>query len=213
MRNLKALGLAFVAVLAMSGIAASAAQAEFTLGTGSNHVHGKQLTATFFTTFGEVECETGEGDGSVSGTTVTDLTFSTVTFEECTAFGQPNSDVKTNGCSLTVTTSGQESHILCPAGKSIEITPTTGGVSICTVHVFEHTVNGISFHNTTTAAGKMDILATVEATNLAYETTGGNGNCGTQNTRFTCGVFLGEITITASGASGATDITHSHPTT
>jgi hypothetical protein len=60
-------------------------------------------------------------------------------------------------------------------------------------------VNGITLDNVSGTA--TDILATINATNLEYETTGGSGKCGTQNTKFTCGVFEGKLTIQALDAS------------
>ena len=61
----------------------------------------------------------------------------------CTAFGFAGAHIKTNECTYTFTTptsvkAGEARyepsafHIVCPTGKSIEITPTAFGASVCT---------------------------------------------------------------------------------
>jgi hypothetical protein len=204
MRNLKTLGLALVAVFAMSAVAASAAQAEFTVGANATRVTATQPAGVlniFQITAGNAECEEASAEGATTAGTHADLTFTTLTFDKCSCLGRA-CDVIVNGCTFTLTTSG-ESH-LCPTGGSITLTLTSSpGVSLCTIHVTAHTVNGITLDNI--AGTPNDILATIHATNLTYETIGGGGKCGTQNTTFTCGHFDGEVTIQAFNGAGTTN--------
>jgi hypothetical protein len=194
MRDLKTFGLALVVVLAMSGLAASAASADFTYPSGTTTVKATQLNAEITLTAGNFECGGIHGEAAVSGTTATDLTLTNLLFTSCTCFGRA-CDVTTNGgCTLTLTTTG-ESH-LCPTGGSITMTITSSpGVSLCTIHITAHTINGVTFINT--AGTPNDVDLTIHATNLTYETTGGSGKCGTVNTTFTCGLFDADFTLRA----------------
>jgi hypothetical protein len=198
MRNLKILGLALVAVLAMSAVAASAAQADFTYPSGTTKIKATQPNGVFTTTAGNAECGGVDAEAAVSGTTATDLTFTNLVFTNCMCLGRACDVTANGGCTITLTTTG-ESH-LCPTGGSITLTVTSSpGVSLCTIHVTQHTVNGITFSNT--AGTPNDIDVTVHATNITYETIGGGGKCGTQNTTFTCGLFDGDFTLQAFNAA------------
>jgi hypothetical protein len=145
-RNLKALGLALVAVLALSAMAASAAQAEvekgtFTAGiTPSKHttstLHGKQIGEPKDNFFeinkeeaGRVTC-TNSGVSFTSilvGGTATKLTVAP-TYTECLSTSLPTT-VNTNECDYTFTQpetieGGKytgKADLFCPAGQKIEI--------------------------------------------------------------------------------------------
>lgn len=135
--NLKALGLAVVAVLAMSSVVASAAQGEAT--------EAKFTAATYPTTFegtntagsevlategGKMECAV-----KVSGTvTEASQTFELhPTYTGCKSFGFLSATVNTEGCNYlyhitTRTGEGKfQAHtdIACPAGQSIKLSSST----------------------------------------------------------------------------------------
>jgi hypothetical protein len=138
-RNFKALGLALVAILAMSVVVASAAQAEKTEAkiTSQTNVYPLQLSATstvgneiFNTAGGKVECK---GSYSASVGAASANVTATPTYTECKAFGFVAATVTMNGCAykfnLTTIVKADEylAHVdlVCPAGKSVVITAGT----------------------------------------------------------------------------------------
>jgi len=141
-RNLKSLGLALVAVLAMSAVVASAAQAvpQFTASsypvtaTGSN-TKGNE---TFTTEAGTVQCDshflvenTGGNHEGIPGATST--VTATASYSNCTAFGFLNATVNMEGCDYVFHATEQVAagvyrhhvDVVCPAGQSIKITAAT----------------------------------------------------------------------------------------
>jgi hypothetical protein len=133
-RNLKSLGLALVAVLAMSAVVASAAQAvpSFTASaypataTGSNAKGGEAFTLDGST----VQCDSHfQGTLSAAGSTLT----VTPKYSNCEAFGFLEATVNTEGCTYVFhateqVAAGVYNHhvdVVCPAGKSIKITAGT----------------------------------------------------------------------------------------
>jgi hypothetical protein len=134
-RNLKALGLALVAVFAMSSLVASAASAAtlpdtdaIVTQTANYTLTGEQEgTPNKFTLAGQaVECTTAKVTAHVANTTVTEVTTTAPTYENCTYAGQA-ATVKMNECGylLTGTTKTDEdakADVDCPVGKKIELT-------------------------------------------------------------------------------------------
>jgi hypothetical protein len=124
-RNLKALGLALVAVFAVSVVGASAASAatEFhaekapvTL-TGSQHA-GEDV---FTTDAGNVSCENASYAGSQA--TATALTSSAVaTYTGCHATFGLNASIDVNGCQYIFHADTKKVDISCAAGKVIAVT-------------------------------------------------------------------------------------------
>ncbi len=131
-RNLKALGLAVVAVLAMSAVVASAASAE--TGTVTAESYPAKLTST---QVGTNELSIGNGARKVSCTTATvsgELTAATTTltltptYTNCTSTGALPATVTLNGCDyllhptkVTATTGTGTVDVVCPAGKEITV--------------------------------------------------------------------------------------------
>jgi len=125
-RKFKTLGLALVAVLAMSAFVASAAQAQlFTA-----NAYPTTVTATsalgnddFNTEAGSVECKS-HFEGTLSEAS-SDITI-TPTYTECKAFGFASATVNMNGCDYTFTIHQFPRTItvdlLCGAGKNVIIT-------------------------------------------------------------------------------------------
>jgi hypothetical protein len=213
MRNVKSLGIAVTAVLAMSAVTASAAQAEFTIGAGGNTVTATQIGINEFVVpeSGQVECTTATGDASASGT-VADLSFAP-SYSGCTAFGQP-ANIATNSCIFTLTTNSTV-HI-CQSGGPSSITVTSGGASICTITVGAQTA-AMTLHNRTNAkTGKIDIEVTTGITGMHYVVDNPNGNTGCPaGGTYADGEYFGSLTITAESTcagNAAVDITHSTPT-
>jgi hypothetical protein len=144
--NFKALGLAIVAMLAMSAVVTSAASAQATTAklTAMDNVYPKTWYATnsagqetLTTEAGTVECAS-TFSGSIAGATQ-EFTVNPV-YSGCKAFGFLNATVAMEGCSyrLKITTTltspthhyQVHSNVVCPAGKAIKITAGTCVVTI-----------------------------------------------------------------------------------
>jgi hypothetical protein len=213
MRSLKSLGIALAATLAMGAVASSAAQAEFTIGTGGNTVTVSQIGINefFIPGFGPVECTSVTGDASASGT-VASLSINP-SYSGCTAFGQP-ADMNANSCIFTLTTNSTV-HI-CQSGGPITITVTSGGSAVCVVTVTAQT-SAVTLHNKTSIlSGKMDIEVTTGFTGIHYviHNPTNNSSCPPSGT-YTNGTQQGSLTITAENTNAGNafvDITHSTPT-
>jgi hypothetical protein len=189
-RNLKALGLALVAVCALGALAASSASAVtdvVTTPAGNTWVtgtsHDNKLTIPGKS---EVKCTTSKyfatvknGDTHLTvGATYSGIIGETPhTNPDCTVEGVINTTalVAMNGCDyeLTGTTTGLDAgktdatvSVICPVGKKIEIKTTAG----CTVSVPTQTptVGGVAFTNKVPVAGKVTIDIT--ATGVTYST-------------------------------------------
>jgi hypothetical protein len=199
-RNYKAFGLALMAMFAFSAIAAQGASAvPLTVDVPEKtvvHLTGDQETAHKFTTpNGTVSCSTAVFDATPTtgaGGAINEITVAP-TYTGCSAFGFATAHVTVNGCTYTfetptksgstVTWGPSQIHILCSAGKSIEITPTTFGVSACTQFVGEQSptekhVVGVNAGGAKT--GEMDI--TLETTLEKIHYTGTGGLCGNSET-------------------------------
>jgi len=206
-RKHKALGLALMALFAFGAIAQSAAASPLTVATGEVHITAAQEgTNHVFEagSSGTVTCTTSTSDStatSVSGQ-VNEITV-TPTYTGCTAFGS-TADIKVNGCTYTLTTpaslgagvvtwSGStQLHVLCPVGKSIEITPTFLGASVCTQFIGAQTpTEGHVVGRNVVGSAPMDI--TLENTLAKIHYTGSGGLCQNSETH-TDGILNGNTT-------------------
>jgi hypothetical protein len=183
-RKLKALGLALVAVFAMSAVAASGAQAaqfHSASASGTTYLTGNQATTNLFsTTAGNVKCKKATFGGSYTGgTTATDLTI-TPAYAECTAFGQ-NATVTINGCTYTFTqpTSATTGNVdlACPGSNVITVDVPAGN---CTLTIGPQTLKGdVDYTNQTEASGKKDVLVTATVIEIEHTVHGPGAICGT----------------------------------
>jgi len=200
----KALGLALVAVLAMSAAIAQAAQAEAHFGAeGEKYptaVTGKQIEGTiteeklpthqFITSAGAIKCTTTTFAGSLTKKGK-ELTLAP-TYTGCTLAGL-GAKVNMNGCNYlftadeTVVPGNTEAitvktHVICPAGKVIEVVSTVnscivtipGAVVANEAGAKNQNLVGITAENTTTATPFMDVDAFIDVTGIHYTT---NGKC------------------------------------
>jgi archaellum component FlaF (FlaF/FlaG flagellin family) len=180
-RNIKILGLALVAVLAMSAVAVGSASAgEFTGSSYPAEGEGGQTTPHKFTVQGQaVECSTASFSGSLAA--ASEQIKITPVYEGCKAFGFLSATVDMNGCYYTFTADGEKTgthtrhgsvHIICPgATKSITVTAST-----CTVHIPEQTPTGnkVKFDNITNGLGVViGVLVTSEVTGIHSNPTSG----------------------------------------
>ena len=209
-RKLKFLGLALVAVFAMSAVGASAASAVVQFHTEKTPVTitANQHAGTngFDVQFGEVKCTTAKLHGTTPSDVTTETTITlTPTYEGCTFAGVATT-VHMNGCDYTVHVTnagppyGGPVTIKCPAGQEITVT----GGNKCTVHVPpQGNLGPISYTNTGVGATR-EITAHLEGIqNITYTQTKGTaavGACGNLTTG--AGKFTGTITVTGENDPG-----------
>jgi hypothetical protein len=195
-RNLKSLGLALVAVLAMSAVVASAASAaiQYTsnpspqTATGANTA-GKE---TFTTPGGTVQC-----NSHFAATVATGSTSLTVTpnYETCVAFGFLNANVVENGCDYVFRPTARlaEGHynhqveVACEAGKAIVITAGT-----CEVQVPAQ--KELKSVTTTNSAGSVTVVPNVEK--ITMNVTKDGFGCPFPGLGHTTGTYHGHVTLT-----------------
>ena len=187
-RNLKTLGLALLAAFALSAVLASAASAEFTTGDHNTDltVEGVSETQKFTITNAEggaeaeFSCnEIGIASGGTGlGTAQESITIEPEYSNDCTAvIGSSTFETRidTNGCHYLFTTDEENAvHIVCEEGKQLEMTAfILGSFRQCfKIHAQTPTEPFITYHNTTTPAGDMDVLMTVDVTGITYERVG-----------------------------------------
>lgn len=219
-RNLKALGLALVAAFALSAVLASAASAEFTSATGGATLKATALTPQVFKIYNtspgnaEVSCN----KISVTGTAPAASTELTVEphYEECTVTdehtgltNQP-ANVTNNGCDYLFTThAGENVHIVCPGGGSIQITPIILGAErkCLDVHAQTPTVNTVNWINGTASTGAMEVTLESEVDGITWEKT---GLCAETTLEGNDAKYEGKVTITAESGGLPVDVTVNH---
>jgi hypothetical protein len=199
-RNIKVLGLAIVAALALTAVMASAAQATttFTAGSSSGKIEAVQTTEQVFTTTsGTVRCTGATQVGSFTTASFTSLTV-TPSYSGCKAFGFLSATVDTEGCTYTFTgnASGSTANvdINCPAGKEIHVT--TSG---CVLHVPAQTNVGHVGFKSNTSQNPDDVDAEATLTGIKYTATSG---CLNPATNEPTGTLSGGATIKAFNTSG-----------
>lgn len=180
-RNLKVLGLAVVAVLAMSVMASAAQAAEFHSEAESTTFSGSQVTQNVFTAGGsEVKCNTAEFTGSQTGTSVAEVEVQP-TYSSCTAFGFAKAHVKTAGCKYAFTASSSTAgaaRVACSGTSKIEITPTFLGSSVCTIKIGSQTPGTPSVDYANEGSGSSrSITVTATVGGISFEEVSGGG-CG-----------------------------------
>ena len=166
-RKLKALGLALVAVFAVSAVMASGASANDLFTSDSVNektiITGNQTTKLKFTILGQpIECEVVHFEGTQSGDKVNDITL-TPKFEKCTYNGSA-AQTTLNNCKLTITSETNATghnvvHIVdCPTAAPWEFHTIVGGAT-CTLTIIEQTPGeGVKFTNETTGPKKALIM-------------------------------------------------------
>jgi hypothetical protein len=215
-RNLKALGLALVAVCAMSAFAASAAQAtagSFSWDSGTTKLDANGVGEQIFElTAGTVKCNTVTGSTKVSGTGAESVTSETITYtdagkeDKCRGPFGTEPKIEMNGCQYRFN-----------AGTTVASAPnghTTGTVDIvnctnvdksitvnapgCIVHIQEQNGLGPVTYKTAKNGSFEDVTVEAAVTNIKYTHTGflcSNGSA-------TNGKYTGNATITGTNAGG-----------
>jgi hypothetical protein len=192
----KALSIALAAMLALGALAAQAASAApITVPEGGTISYtGDQTGETwkFSTPSGVASCPTTSISGTSSGTSVTETSWA-ADYKNCTGFGFALMHWFHNNCTYTFTTPTQikagevtwhasDIHIVCPAGKSVEYTPTSFGVSVCTRFIGSQTPTSghVIGRNAGGAGNEMDVTLEITLSGIHY--TGTGGVCGNAET-------------------------------
>jgi hypothetical protein len=199
-RNLKALGLTLIAVLAISALAAAGAQAEapeFHTEGEATSVKAEQVEQAVFTlTGGAVKCTTVTLEGTVGPTNI-EVGGS---YEGCKYAGQAVVwDM--NGCKYSSTMVIGSSppttltDLKCPAGKEITITNTSSG---CVVHIPPQSdIPHVIWANAGSGSTR-DLKNTITESGIKYTETSGCLFPGT----YSNGVYKGSETYKAFNSKG-----------
>lgn len=195
-RNLKVLGLALVAVFAMSAVAATAASAHFTTGSDSTRLTASgigteqkfEISATEY-----VNCEQVAIAGTVTVGTNEEAIEAEPAYSGNCKIVQGGTTVAgtvdMNGCKYKFTTNN-EVHIVCPVNKHIEVTAT--GLHLQCLDVFGTTPTTPTVSYTNEGSGTtMDVKIKSEVSGITYEKT---GSCGSGE--FNNAKYIGEVTVT-----------------
>jgi hypothetical protein len=212
-RNLKALGLALVAVFAMNAMVAMVASAESafkfklegtpTRLTGQQHAGNDVFTAHT----GTVSCDGVTYFGEQLGTEVSEMTFAP-TYSECKAFGLFNIPIVINNCRYTLKAGTKTGatfigsvSIVCPAGKVIEVRAPG-----CTTTVGSQSNIGSIVYTNIGAGATREVTLDVAITTLKYEEHRPLfGICATNTVATTNGTYNGAGVVT-----GANPVTAAH---
>jgi len=180
-RNLKALGLALIAVLAMSALVASAASAhtpaKFTVGKEKSEIVGEETVKNNFKVTGvETTCEEVNFTGTTpAGTVEAETQTITPSYKKCTAesiFG--TIEVTVTGfaageCDYRLN-ANETADLECAAGKEVTVDAAT-----CTIHVPPQKGLGKITFTTGLTEGRHDLTVHVELTKVKTNHTDGFG--------------------------------------
>jgi hypothetical protein len=206
-RNLKVLGLAMVAVLAMSAMVASAASAhEFKSEAASTQLTGKQVGEHVFTAEGnEVKCTTATFNGTQSGTEADEVTIHPEYGKGLDPEGNPGkcrfsaltATVTTTGCDYKFDSETSEAghattQVVCAEKSNITIS-----LSGCTITIGAQTVDGgVSFDNEGSGTTQQ-VKVTATATGIDYSASGfGCSLAGIKTGAHSDGTYNGTTTVT-----------------
>ncbi len=229
--KLKALGLALVAVFAMSAVVASTAQAgvfEITAGTEAT-ITGEQVNGLVtgvetpknevILDTGAFKCTPATFHGVFKTAAPTELKLSatygnTTAGTGCTFSGIAGPVIHMNGCEYlftagNTTPAGNNNaitvamHLICPPGKVIDITTPIGNPP-CTITIGPQTFpeSMITAQNNAIAGTGMDVTATMDITGIDYEVHGKCPNAVPETVTRTNGIYRGVVTLKGDAIPG-----------
>jgi hypothetical protein len=165
--------LIIAALASSAAVAFPAAAAEFHGEKAPAELLGNQISTLVFEISGtKVQCVTTKLTGSITSTTSKEITF-TPKFEGCSAFGFATAHVNTTSCKLTVDFSSSKFRYTSCTPGSIDITPTTFGVSVCTVTLVPGSSNYDIDIEGAGSGNLRDLTLTTTATSIIYSEHGG----------------------------------------
>lgn len=185
-RTLKAFVLAGMAMVALSALGASGAQAAefhcsvepcvFTAGpdetAGTKTAHH---VLVFTNTVGHslsITCNRITSHGTSSTKTATTVTLTGIAYDACIFAGQVTT-LKMNGCNYAFTSHGAMS-IQCPEGKKIEFE-----IPGCKIEIGSQALTGVTFHNIgTPGTTTTRVTVSTHVTNIAMTMSGSTAGCG-----------------------------------
>lgn len=189
-RNLRTLGLALVALLALTAVATSTASAKafefwsdgggFTVFKGETE---EMVDEKLVFDGGELQCKQAIYEGSQGGEKTAALIVEPL-FENCT-FGTLAADVHVNECKFKFdqdnnTENGKfdvETKITCGVGKEITITAEEGATVACTIHIPEQELGtGAVFTNKVNAENIKHYEVDISLSSIKYSQTAGAGS-------------------------------------
>ena len=197
-RNIKALGLAFVAVLAFGALLAPAApaasfhsEASHTILDGAMPVAEDDVTTY---NAGTWKCTSATYSGTTASATNESITVAP-TWSGCTAFGFVSVPIDVNGCTYTFNANGSTT-IDCPPGSAITTTAFN-----CHIKVGSQTfASGITYDNAGSGSSR-DVTATAKISGLKY-TQESKSFPGCTNGTFTNGTHVGSATFVGTNTTG-----------
>lgn len=213
MTRIRTIGLALVAIFAMSAVVASAAQANFTTGSDNTTLTGSGGVQKFLIPGGEISCPSISGTVTGVPTTAVDITAVPVypatgcTLTESGVSHEAKIDVE--GCSFTFTTDGKV-HILCPAGKVIKVTLKVAGLFVECLDIHEQTPTTptVDYINGTNAAtGKMDVEVKSTVEGITYERTGVCKKEEASKNEINDAKYVGSVTVIGHSGGNPVDVT------
>lgn len=182
-RALKALGLSLLAALALSGLAASAASAEFFVFTSEAEettLSGEQVgTSTLKADAGSLTCESATFKGEMEQEGAVELAL-TPAYKACTFAGFP-AEVAMHSCHYLFrvvaregSTNKADAVIDCEeAGDKITVTSKASGVTKCTVDIGEQEgLNEVKFES---EGSPQKAKAIINLSGIKYDQTAGTG--------------------------------------
>jgi hypothetical protein len=217
MRNLKVLGLALVAMFAMSAVAASMASADDLTSESSpvTLTGAQEENDVFTTTAGNTSCKEVKYKSAPTATPTTTVSVTPEYPEKtagglqnCTALGFP-AKVDTNGCTYLfhigagVTTGTLD--IVCAGSNEITVTANNTATEKCIIHVKGQTGLGPITYTNVGSGTTRELTVSAKITNLSYSHTRpagepGLGACTTGSG--TTGSYNGKAIVTGENASG-----------
>lgn len=205
MRNLKILGLALVAMLAVTATAASVASAaKLTAESYPATVTGASEAGNeIVVTAGAVSCPKSTYHGVISEPAST-LSVTPV-FAGCTALGFPGvTDM--NGCTLLLHSVGlalgASLDLVCPAGQEMTVTAISAGTTKCTVHVKPQT--GLESITVTPigSGATRELTLDINLAKIQYTHTAGTGIGACTSGSGSTGTLTAKTLITGENAGG-----------
>jgi hypothetical protein len=207
MKNLKILGLAFVAMLAIGATAVPAASAvkmtaegyPTTLTGASDPGIGNVVAVTA----GNVSCPNSTYLGVLAAASTT--VSVAPNFTGCTAFGFPGT-MDVNECTLLL--HGVEASFnstvdfVCPAGKEMTLTVTSAGTSKCMLHIPSQAGLGTVTVTPVGAGATREITLDVNVTGIKYTHTAGSGLGACASGSGTNGTLTAKTLLTGENGGG-----------
>jgi hypothetical protein len=198
-RNAKLLGLALIAVLALTALGSSSASAaKFTAAKYPVTLSGTQSTSHKLTVGGStVTCTTATFKGEGKEASETQTIFATYT--GCTAFGFINATVTGSTCDYLLNANGNIA-LNCTSG---DVTVDAGPCTATLTAAKNQTLTSNTFTNNTPAAGQVTVDTNV--TNAHAEITKSEFGCPVAKGTYATSTYTGSTVVKGTDSEGKAD--------